>query len=66
MKKVLGYSDFSREEIENGAFGIVDSNEDIITLIQEEEKKGNKVKFETSIWRKIFCSGIYKIVVYGK
>ena len=35
-----------------------------LETIKQYEQEGYTVKFETSIWRKIFGMGIYKIVAY--
>ena len=65
-KRVIGESDYTREEIEsgktNGSFG----TPAIIfkARLAEYEKQGYTIKFETSIFRKIFAVGKYKIVAY--
>ena len=65
-KVVIGNSDFSREEIENGksyhAIGV--PAQYLIETIENFENEGYEVKFETSFWRKIFGVGIFKIVAY--
>lgn len=65
----IGNSDYSREEIKrgceidrDGGWQIGSSFEEFMDRFEEFEKLGYKIKFETSIFRKIFGMGIYKIV----
>ncbi len=65
-KIIIGNSDYSRKEIEDGIKGytIGSSSNDVLETIKYYEGKGYTVKFETSIFRKIFAIAIYKIVAY--
>ena len=67
MEKVkIGNSDYSRIQMEQGDSGwtIGCSAEYFLNTIKQYENEGYTVKFETSIWRKIFGWGIYKVVAY--
>jgi len=65
MEKInIGNSDYSREEMEQGLYGFGTSAKEFLNVIMRFEKDGYQVKFETSIWRKIFSSAIYKVVAY--
>ncbi len=66
MKKekiTLGTSDYSKKQMESGDIGwsIGDSSKAFLNRIEMYEQAGYVVKFETSILRKIFGFGIYKI-----
>mgnify|MGYP001558495112 CR=1 FL=1 len=67
-KIIIGDSDYSRKQIESresdGGWG--DSARDVLKTIREYENNGYEVKFETSLFRKIFCMGIYRVVAYKK
>lgn len=63
MKKIkIGNSDYNRKQIESGVYGWGTTNKVFLQTIKEYEDDGYIVKFETSIWRKLFCVGIYNVV----
>jgi len=67
MEKIkIGNSDYSRKQMEQGDNGwtIGCSAKYFLDTIKQYENKGYTVKFETSIWRKIFGMGIYKVMAY--
>jgi len=65
MTKIhVGNSDYTRQQMEQGAKGCGDSAEYFLDTIKKYEDDGYTVKFETSIWRKFFCVGIYKVIAY--
>lgn len=68
MEKVtIGQSDYSREEmmdVDGSEWAIGSSFQEFLDMINYYENLGYIVKFETSIWRRIFGFGIYKIVAY--
>jgi hypothetical protein len=62
---IIGYSDYSRQQIEKGNIWILgDSRECILDTIAAFEHEDYNVKFETSLFRKIFCLAKYKVVAY--
>ncbi len=63
-KITIGESDYSREQMLSGKMGwsIGNTAGEFLQTISEYEKEGYEVKFETSILRKIFCVGVYKVV----
>lgn len=67
MEKIeIGNSDYSREEIDNGIKGwtIGNSPDTFSNTIKEFEREGYVVKFETSLWQKIFGLSKYKVNAY--
>lgn len=64
MKEIIGYSDYSRTEIVNSdVMGYFSSNPSLIlSAVHEFEKCGWKVRFETSMFRRLFLMAKYKIV----
>ena len=66
MEKIeIGNSDYSREEIENGSgISIGTSPKIFYARIREFENAGYTVKFETSLWQKIFGLSKYKVNAY--
>jgi DNA-binding Lrp family transcriptional regulator len=60
----IGTSDYTRKQIESGDMGwsIGASPSEFIERIKEYEDDGYTITFKTSLWRKIFCLGIYKII----
>ncbi len=64
---IIGYSDYSRDQIESNQCGwTFGSRNHLLSRILEAEASGYNVTFETSIFRRIFCTGIYKIVATEK
>lgn len=63
-KITIGYSDYSREEMESGKAynGIGTISEEYLQSICEFEKVGYKVNFESSILRRLFGYAKYKVV----
>lgn len=67
MKKIkIGNSDFTRKQLEEGVWTWGTSAWECTETIRHFEREGYVVKFETSILRKIFCIGKFKIVAYPK
>jgi hypothetical protein len=65
MEKIkIGNSDYTKQQMEQGVYGWGTSAREYIETIKQYENEGYTVKFETSIWRKIFGIGIYKVVAY--
>jgi len=63
MEKIkIGVSDYTREQIQNGAIGIGSSNREFLDHIKSYEDEGYTVEFQTSLFRKIFLLGLYKII----
>ena len=63
MEKIkIGNSDYTKEQMQKGVHGWGTSDKDFLETIKQYEDDGYTVKFETSIWRKIFCVGIYSVV----
>jgi hypothetical protein len=60
----IGTSDYSRKEMESGDIGwaIGTSTNDYMETIELYEREGYTVSFETSLFRKLFGLGIYKVV----
>ena len=65
-KIIIGNSDYTRKEMESGtdSWTIGSSSNHFLSVIKHYEKLGFTVKFETSIWRKLFGIGIYKVIAY--
>lgn len=61
---VIGESDYSREEMGSVNSGIGSSSTEFLNEIKEYEDLGYIVKFKTSIFRRIFCLGVYKVIAY--
>jgi len=63
---LIGRSDYTRKQMEsgesNGGWGA--TTELFLNTISNYEKNGFTIKFETSLWRKIFGCGIYKVIAY--
>ncbi len=61
----MGYSDFSRKEIEEGRCGwtIGASPNDVMSYINAIEQLGYNIEFKTNLWIRLFCAGKYKIIV---
>ena len=63
MEKIkIGNSDYTKEQMQKGVYGLGTSDKDFLEIIKQYEDDGYTVKFETSIWKKIFCTGIYSVV----
>lgn len=60
----IGVSDYSREQMENDAYGWGTTGPEFLDTIEEYERIGYQVKFETNWLRRIFAIGIYKITAY--
>lgn len=60
----IGATDYSRKEMESGDIGwsIGTSAKEFMETIKLYEREGYTVSFETSLFRKIFGLGIYKVV----
>lgn len=62
----IGETDYSRDEIEDNkcgaAFGT--SADYFLSVIREYEEAGYSVKFETSLWRRLFSLCKYVVVAY--
>lgn len=65
-KIIIGNSDYTRSEIEEGkcknAFG--STRTQFLEQILIVERYGYVVKFKTNILRRIFCLGKYRVVAY--
>lgn len=63
MEKItIGNSDYTREEIESGAHGAWGDVHTFLELIYMCERKGYTIVFKTSLLRRIFCTGKYKVI----
>ena len=59
----IGESDYSRQEIESNSCGWTwGSINAVLEAIKEAESNGYDVIFKTSLLRRIFCLGKYKII----
>lgn len=67
-KVIIGNCDYSREQLErNDVHELTIANcsaRQMLEVIKGYEAKGYIVKFETSLFRRIFCLGRYRIVAY--
>jgi len=64
-KITIGQSDYSRKQMGNGtgwSWGV--SDEYFLETIKAYEEAGYTVKFKTSLLRRIFAVGKYKVVAY--
>ena len=66
MKKIkIGESDYNRNQIESGTPGAIGGQiccDSMLEKIRYYENNGYTVQFQTSIFRKIFLLGKYKVV----
>lgn len=67
-KIVIGNSDYSREEMESGLAegGWGTDTDEYLRRIKYYENTGRIVKFETSLFRRLFGIGKYRVVSYQK
>lgn len=63
---IIGNSDYSRKQMEEGSSGWGVSSSEFLETIREYEIQGYDVKFETSIFRMIFGVTKYRVVGYRK
>ena len=63
-KVIIGNSDYTRKEIENGAGWVIGNPVNFLQTIRAVEREGYTVKFETSLFRKILCVSKYRVVGY--
>jgi hypothetical protein len=62
-KIIIGHTDYSRRQIEAGGVVFIGTSPNkLLELIEAYESVGYEVKFETSLLRKIFGLGIYKVI----
>lgn len=62
-KIIIGNSDYSREQVEKGNIVSVGcSRSELLQVIENYERAGYEIKFETNLFRRIFGIGIYRIV----
>lgn len=68
MKITIGTSDYTRSEIEDQNIGwtIGCSSYEFLEKIRNYEMAGYTVEFNTSIFRRIFALGIYKVTAEKK
>lgn len=63
MQFIIGYTDYTRQQIVSGAaIGGFGNYDEIVESILYAEEDGWEVKFETSLFRKLFCTAKYRIV----
>lgn len=61
----IGVSDYTRKAMgADDMLAIGTSSKEFLDAIEAYEREGYVVKFETSIWRKLFAMGLYKVVAY--
>jgi hypothetical protein len=64
-KIVIGQSDYPRKAIEENKCGwTLGSTTTFLETIKLLEENGYTIKFETSLFRRLFALGIYKIIAY--
>lgn len=61
-KIIIGNSDYTRSEMEERNSGWGTSSEEFLFTIKNYESKGYTVRFETSLFRRLFSSCIYKVI----
>jgi hypothetical protein len=64
QKFVIGNTDYTREQLSKGVYGWGASSKQFLDRIVTFENEGFSVKFETSLLRKLFGVGKYRVVGY--